>query len=92
MSEKFSVRYTPEAEEDIRYWHKQDKKTLKRILKLVENMENTPFTGLGKPEPLRHGLSGCWSRRIDSINRLVYEVDEKALEVWILQARHHYIP
>ncbi len=90
MAGKFTTHYTPEAEEDLRYRHKQDKKTLKRILKLIENMEETPFSGLGKPEPLRHQLSGCWSRRIDTTNRLIYEVDEEAMEIWILQARYHY--
>ncbi len=51
MAGKYTTHYTPEAEEDLRYWHKQDKKTLKRILKLIENMLETPFSGLGKPEP-----------------------------------------
>lgn len=90
MSDKLTIHYTPEAEEDIRYGNRQDKKTVKRILKLIENMEVTPFSGLGKPEPLKHSLVGCWSRRIDPVNRLVYEVDEIAMEIWILQARHHY--
>lgn len=90
MSDKFTIHYTPEAEEDIRYWSRQDKKTVKRILKLIETMEVTPFSGLGKPEALKHSLTGCWSRRIDPVNRFVYEVDEVAMEIWILQARHHY--
>ncbi|MEG1508155.1 MAG: Txe/YoeB family addiction module toxin [Akkermansia sp.] len=90
MKIKFITNYAPEAEQDMRYWHRQDKKILKRILRLIENMEETPFSGLGKPESLKHGLSGCWSRRIDTTNRLVYEVDEDAMGIWILQARHHY--
>lgn len=85
---KYKIRYTPEAQEDLEYWHGQDKKTLIRILKLIDNIEETPFTGIGKPEPLRHGLSGAWSRRIDTTNRLVYEVDGD--EIWILAARYHY--
>ncbi|MEG0144409.1 MAG: Txe/YoeB family addiction module toxin [Akkermansia sp.] len=90
MNKNFITSYAPEAEQDMCYWHRQDKKILKRILKLIETMEETPFSGLGKPELLKHGLSGCWSRRIDTTNRLVYEVDEDAMEIWILQARHHY--
>lgn len=90
MSASYSVHYTEEAKEDLLFWSRQDPKTLKRIIRLIENIESTPFTGIGKPEDLRHALSGAWSRRIDTTNRLVYEVDDKTKEVWILQARFHY--
>ncbi len=86
----WTIRYTEQAVEDFHYWSRQDKKTLKRILALVENISMTPCSGLGKPERLRHALTGCWSRRIDATNRLVYTVDEDNHEVRILQARWHY--
>ncbi len=84
------IRYAAQAVEDILYWSTQDKKTLNRILALVENISISPCSGLGKPERLRHAISGCWSRRIDARNRLVYSVDEDNRVVVILQARWHY--
>lgn len=75
--------------EDYLYWQTQDRKTLKRINTLIEDIRrDDPFEGIGKPEPLKHVLAGAWSRRIDEANRLVYLVDEK--HVTILQARYHY--
>jgi toxin YoeB len=60
----------------------------RRITRLTAEIQRTPFTGIGKPEPLKGDLSGYWSRRIDDEHRLVYRVDEK--EVQILKARYHY--
>lgn len=62
------------AWEDYVWWQSQDRKTLRRINQLIREIDRNPFEGLGKPEPLRHELSGMWSRRIDQANRLVYEV------------------
>ena len=76
------------AWEDYLYWQAQDKKMLKRINELIKDAEREPFTGLGKPEPLRGELSGFWSRRIDDTHRLVYRVDHGVLE--ILSCRGHY--
>ena len=76
------------AWEDYLYWQTQDKKLLKRINELIKDAEREPFTGLGKPEPLRGELSGFWSRRIDDANRLVYRVNHGCLE--ILSCRGHY--
>lgn len=73
---------------DYLYWQKQDKKTLKRINKLITDAQRSPFTGIGKPEPLKENLSGFWSRRIDETNRLVYAADNKALT--IISCRYHY--
>ncbi len=70
------------------YWQGQDRKTLKRINQLVADVLRSPFEGIGKPEPLKHVLSGAWSRRIDQSNRLVYYVSDE--EIVILQARDHY--
>ncbi|MCH7926807.1 MAG: Txe/YoeB family addiction module toxin, partial [Candidatus Dadabacteria bacterium] len=75
MSKK--LVWTNEAWADYIYWQSQDRKTLKRINKIIEDTKRTPFKGIGKPEPLRENLSGFWSRRIDDTNRLVYIVDKK---------------
>ena len=76
------------AWQDYLYWQQQDKKTLKRINKLIQNTLVTPFEGIGKPEPLKENLSGYWSRRIDESNRLVYRVDDKYIK--IISCRYHY--
>ena len=76
------------AWEDYLYWQSQAKKTLKRINQLIRDTERDPFNGLGKPEPLKGELSGFWSRRIDSANRLVYRVNGELLE--ILSCKGHY--
>jgi toxin YoeB len=80
--------WTLEAWDDYAFWQTQDKKTLKRINRLIGEALRTPCEGLGKPEPLRESLSGLWSRRIDDTNRLVYAVDESALTV--VSCRYHY--
>lgn len=74
--------------EDYTYWQGQDRKTLKRVKALIQESLRSPFTGTGKPEPLKHILAGAWSRRIDEANRLVYLVT--ATHIVILQARDHY--
>ena len=74
--------------EDYLHWQTQDRKTLKRINQLIADVLRDPFTGIGKLEPLRHILSGAWSRRIDDANRLVYYVTDE--NIVILQARDHY--
>jgi len=80
--------WTNEAWTDYTYWQSQDRKTLKRINKIIEDTKRTPFKGIGKPEPLRENLSGFWSRRIDDTNRLVYIVDKKYIT--IISCRYHY--
>lgn len=70
------------------YWQGQDKKTLKRINKLIQATKKQPFEGIGKPEALRENLSGFWSRRIDEAHRLVYAVDDDYLT--IISCRYHY--
>jgi len=80
--------WTDEAWNDYLYWQTQDKKTLKRINKLITDVKRSPFEGIGKPEPLKENLSGFWSRRIDDTNRLVYAVDDQA--VTVISCRYHY--
>jgi toxin YoeB len=82
------LAWTDEAWKDYLYWQSQDKKTLKRINKLIQATQNQPFIGIGKPEPLKANLSGFWSRRIDDTNRLVYAVDDEYLT--IIACRYHY--
>ena len=82
------LAWTDEAWQGYIYWQSQDKKTLKRINKLIEDTKRHPFAGLGKPEPLRENLSGFRSRRIDDTNRLVSAVDDNFLT--IISCRYHY--
>ena len=77
-----------EAWDDYLYWQKQDKHTLKKINTLVKAIEREPYTGIGKPEPLKHNLSGWWSRQIDNTNRIVYRIKDGKLE--IAQCKGHY--
>ncbi|MGB3208076.1 MAG: Txe/YoeB family addiction module toxin [Crinalium sp.] len=82
------IAWTDEAWADYLYWQEQDKKTLRRINKLISETMRMPFEGIGKPEPLRENLAGFWSRRIDDTNRLVYVVDDTYLT--IISCRYHY--
>ena len=80
--------WTPSAWGDYLYWQGQDRKTLKRINTLIQETLRAPFVGVGKPEPLRANLTGCWSRRIDDTHRLVYTVEGEDLA--IIACRYHY--
>jgi len=82
------IAWTKEAWKDYLYWQGQDKKTLRRINKLISATLRNPFEGIGKPEALKENLSGFWSRRIDDSNRLVYAVDDNRL--MIISCRYHY--
>jgi toxin YoeB len=82
------LAWTKEAWRDYVYWQSQDRKTLKRINKIISDTQRTPSEGIGKPEPLKENLSGFWSRRIDESNRLVYVVDDNQLA--IISCRYHY--
>ncbi|MBL8850395.1 MAG: Txe/YoeB family addiction module toxin [Planctomycetaceae bacterium] len=77
-----------EFRDDLRYWIEQDRKVATRLLELVEAVIREPFSGIGKPEPLKGPLAGCWSRRITREHRLVYVVDSSGVQ--FLQARYHY--
>lgn len=82
------VEWTQIAWKQYVYWQSQDKKTLRRINKLIENILREPFEGVGKPEALRENLSGYWSRRIDDTHRLVYAVTDE--RITIIACRYHY--
>lgn len=82
------LAWTKESWLDYTYWQTQDKKTLKRINKLILDTQKSPFDGIGKPEPLKENLAGFWSKRIDDSNRLVYAVDDNQLT--IIACCYHY--
>ena len=78
----------PEFRQDLRYWIETNRKIALRALELIEGILRDPFTGIGKPEPLKYILAGCWSRRLTQEHRLVYRVSERRID--FLQARYHY--
>ena len=83
-----NLEFDPQAIEDLRYLKKYEPKNAKRVIQLLKDIKKTPFTGLGKPESLRYGLSGKWSRRINQKDRLVYEIKRDTIIVF--QCRYHY--
>jgi toxin YoeB len=80
--------FHPEFRQDLRYWVKTDRKVALRAFELIEAVLRDPFVGIGKPEPLKYVLAGCWSRRITQEHRLVYRVSQQRID--FLQARYHY--
>jgi toxin YoeB len=80
--------FSETAWDDYLYWQKTNPKLLKRINALIQEIQRTPFEGIGKPEPLKHELSGYWSRRIDDEHRMIYKVENDA--VLLAQLRYHY--
>ena len=82
------LAWTPRAWEEYLYWQQKDRKILKRVNQLLKDTLRDPFEGIGKPEPLKYGISGAWSLRITEEHRLVYVVEGDTLI--ILQARYHY--
>ena len=87
-SEKYTGVFHPEFIDDLRYWVKQDRRVALKALELIEAILREPFTGIAKPEPLKHTLAGAWARRLTQEHRIVYFVRETRVE--FLQARHHY--
>jgi toxin YoeB len=83
------IRYWKKALEDIKYWQKTGNKPVqKKITELLNDIQKTPYAGLGKPEGLKHGLSGKWSRKINEVDRLVYNIEDEALQVYSMKG--HY--
>ena len=82
------IQFSENAWEDYLYWQKTDKAMVKRINGLIHDIQRSPYEGIGKPEPLKHALSGFWSRRINDEHRLVYSVEGNVLR--IAQGRYHY--
>lgn len=82
------LTFSDEAWEDYLHWQKQDRRMVERINTLIKEVQRDPFSGIGKPEPLKHALSGFWSRRISDEHRMVYRVEGDAIQ--IAQLRFHY--
>ena len=82
------VAFTPEAWSDYLFWQQHDKKVLARINDLVKDIVRTPYTGIGKPEPLRYEFRGYWSRRITQEHRLIYTIEDNTMIM--VAARFHY--
>jgi len=82
------ITFSKNAWDDYLSWQSEDRKMLKKINELIKDIQRNPFTGIGKPEPLKFDLSGYWSRRIDREHRLVYQVINK--EILIYSCRYHY--
>ena len=80
--------FTEPGWRDYLYWQQNDRRMVKRINALIRDTLRSPLQGIGKPEPLRHELQGCWSRRIDAEHRLVYEIHDQQLR--IIACRYHY--
>lgn len=80
--------FSEQAWDDYLYWQKQDQKFLERINTLIKEITRQPFSGIGKPEPLKHALAGYWSRRTNDEHRIVYKVQDGSL--LIAQLRYHY--
>lgn len=83
-----TLTFSSKAWDEYLYWQKTDKAILKRVNALIKDVQRKPFAGIGKPEPLKHGLSGYWSRRINDEHRLVYKVLDD--QILIAQLRYHY--
>jgi toxin YoeB len=80
--------FAEKAWDDYLHWQKTDKKPLSRINMLIKDISRSPFEGVGKPEPLKHALSGYWSRRINDEHRIVYKIHDNSIQ--IAQLRYHY--
>jgi toxin YoeB len=88
MKPSKSLEFDPAAFDDLAWRVEKDRKKTIRLIKLIKEVQRDPFHGTGKPEPLKHELSGCWARRIDDEHRHVYQVRENKIR--ILACRYHY--
>jgi toxin YoeB len=80
--------FAPAAWEEYLYWHRTDPRIVARIHELIKDIMRSPYSGIGKPEPLKHGAQGYWSRRITAEHRIVYK--KVGEQIWIAQMRYHY--
>jgi len=88
MSSSIRITWHITAWEDYLYWQKNDRKILRKVNDLITAIIREPFSGVGKPEPLKHALQGYWSRRITQEHRLVYKAMDN--EIYIIQCKYHY--
>jgi toxin YoeB len=88
---KYEIIFSDEAQKDLKYWKKKGQvNALKKIQALLDDLELHPEYGIGKPEKLKHHLSGFWSRRIDYKNRIIYSINNSTVIVYVVSARGHY--
>jgi toxin YoeB len=85
-----TITFSPEAQEDYEYWRENNPLVVKRIKRLLKDMSEHPYTGIGKPEKLKYELNGKWSRRINEKHRIVYVVREIENDIYILALYYHY--
>lgn len=83
-----NIMLLPKSFDDLRYWAEEDKQILLKIFELMKDIQRNPFSGIGKPEPLKHKFKGFWSRRINREHRLIYKVTKET--VIIVSCRFHY--
>lgn len=86
----YKIAFTPTAESDFQYWKEHDSKTAEKIKALLQELQKHPFSGTGKPEPLKFQFNGAWSRRINRYDRLIYKVNGKEVIVIVISMRFHY--
>ena len=86
----YRIAFTPQASEDFKFWNETSPKTAEKIKSMLRELQEHPFTGTGKPEPLKYQFSGAWSRRINHKDRLVYQVNGDVVTVFVLAMRFHY--
>lgn len=90
MSMSYKIAFLPRARKDFEEWKKTDTKTVERIKEILRDIAEHPYTGIGKPEPLRHNLASKWSRRINRVDRIIYSVDGDTILVYIFSMKGHY--
>lgn len=86
----YKIAFLPYARKDFDVWKKTDEKTVIRIKEILHDIAEHPYSGIGKPEPLRHNLTGKWSRRINKTDRIIYSVDGETVLVYIFSMKGHY--
>ncbi|MBP5473948.1 MAG: Txe/YoeB family addiction module toxin [Bacteroidales bacterium] len=86
----YKIAFLPRARKDFEEWKKVDVKTVEKIKELLRDIAEHPYTGIGKPEPLKHNLAGKWSRRINKVDRIIYSVDGDIVLVYIFSMKGHY--
>lgn len=86
----YKIAFTPQALEDFDFWKKTNPKTVEKIKEILRDLQEHPFSGIGKPEPLKYQFTGVWSRRINHKDRLVYQVNGEIVTIFVLAMRFHY--
>ena len=86
----YKIAFTPQAAEDMDFWKRTNPKTAEKIKGMLRELQEHPFSGTGKPEPLKYQFAGAWSRRINHKDRLVYQVNGKIVTLFVMAMRFHY--